>query len=170
MGDYVVYGEVDICRVVKIGVPEIRPGADRPHYFLETQFYKGMIYAPTDTRVPMRPVISREEALSLISGMPAIECEISLSSDRKKLAEHYDALLAPHTCAALARTAKSIYEKYHGGSARGKAPNSTESAYYKKASELLLQELSVAPGEPVERVQRRIEERLSPGEAMRWSL
>lgn len=161
IGDYIIYGDCDVCRITNIGVPQIymKSSPNRPFYFLETQFYKGMIYAPIDTQVPMRPVISREEALQLIEKMPELDGCASPLSDKKKLAEHYDALMAPHTCESLARTAKSIYEKYHAPGAKTRLPNSTEASYYKRASELLLQELSIALNEPVSDVQRRIETR-----------
>lgn len=161
VGDYVVYGDSDICKVTEIGVPELhrKTHTDRQFYFLETQFYRGMIYAPVDTQVSMRPVISREEALKLIDRMPEIQIDVSTLSDKKRLAEHYDALMAPHTSESLARTAKTIYEKYHSAGAKAKLPNSTEAMYYKKANELLLQELSLALEEEISEVQRRIEEK-----------
>lgn len=172
IGDYVVYGDSDICRVTEIGVPEMNKnrGDGRLFYFLETQFYKGMIYAPVDTTVPMRLVIKREEALELIETMPFLTSDICLVSDKKKMIEHYDALMDEHTCRSLARTAKSIFEKYHTSGSRNKLPNSTEAMYYKKASELLFQELSVALNESVSEIQARIEAVCSPNEAMKWTL
>ena len=172
LGDYVVYGDSDVCKVAQIGVPDMKfhKSTGKQYYFLEPQFYKGVIYAPTDTQVAMRPVIGREEALSLIDSMPAIESMPCASGDKKKMAEHYDHLMDAHTCFSLAQTAKSIYLKYHIAGTKAKLPNSTEASYYKKASELLLQELSVALGEPVDAVQKRIEKTVSSDEAMKWSL
>lgn len=172
LGDYVVYGDSDICKVTDIGVPEMKfhQSTGKQYYFLEPKFYKGVIYAPTDTQVSMRPVIGREEALRLIDSMPAIENLPCLSGDKKKMTEHYNHLMEGHSCQALAQTAKSIYLKYHISGVRSKLPNTTEASYYKKASELLLQELSVALGEEIESVQKRIENTVSPGEAMKWSL
>lgn len=172
IGDYVVYGDSDICRIEKIGVPDIRfhQSTGKTYYFLEPLFYKGVIYAPTDTQVVMRPVIERTQALSLLFSLPEIQSIPCASGDKKKMAEHYDQLLSNHSCRSLAQTAKSIYLKYHAQGARMKLPNSTEAAYYKKASELLLQELSVSLGESVADVQRRIEQIVSPDEPMKWSL
>jgi len=172
VGDYVVYGDSDVCRIVNIGVPDMQfhPSAGKSYYFLEPAFYKGVIYAPTDTQVSMRPVIGKEEALTLIFSLPEIESLPCVSGDKKKLNEHYNQLMAPHTCRALAQTAKSIYLKYHLPGSKLKLPNSTEAVIYKKASELLLQELSVSLGEPIGAIQKRIEQIVSPNEAMKWSL
>ena len=172
IGDYVIYGDSDVCQVTQIGVPDMKfhKSTGKTYYFLETKFYRGVIYAPTDTHVAMRPVISREEALKLIESMPSIPCDPCAGSDKKKLIEHYDRLMDGHTCLALAQTAKSIYEKYHASGARIRLPNSTEAGFYKKASELLLQELAVSLQETIEEVQKRIEAVVSPGAAMKWSL
>ena len=171
-GDYVVYGDSDVCQVTKIGVPEMKfhQSTGKLYYFLEPQFYKGVIYAPTDTPVAMRPVIGKEDALRLIDSLPSVESLPCASGDKKKMSEHYDHLMEAHTCRSLAQTAKSIYVKYHVPGAKTKLPNSTEASYYRKANELLLQELSVALGEDVESIQKRIEAVVSQGEAMKWSL
>lgn len=171
-GDYVVYGDSDVCRIAEIGVPEMHRTRqpERQYYFLETQFYKGVIYAPVDTQMPIRPVISRESALELIASIPDIRVEVCTLSDRKRLAEHYDQLMSDHSSLSLLRTVKSIYEKYHAPGVRAKLPNTTEASYYKKAGDLLLQELSVALCEPVEAVQSRIEAVCSPEAPMKWSL
>lgn len=172
IGDYVVYGDSDVCRVVGVGVPEMyrHREASGAFYFLETQFCKGMIYAPVGTRMPIRPVIGREEALRLIEEMPSLKSDICPASDKKKLTDHYETLLGEHTCRSLAVTAKSIYEKYHAAGAKGRLPNLTESAYYKKTSELLFQELSVALGESVDAGQARMAAVCFPGGGMKWTL
>jgi len=172
VGDYVVYGDSDVCQISSIGVPEMKSHQPdgKQYYFLEPKFYKGVIYAPTDTKVSMRPVISRGEALELIASMPCIESLPCASGDKKKMIDHYDHLMKAHTCHSLAQTAKSIYLKYHVSGMKMKLPNTTEASFYKKASELLLQELSVAIGESIADVQRRIERIISPNEPMKWSL
>ena len=172
IGEYIVYGDSDVCRITQIGVPDIKfhQSTGKQYYFLEPVFYEGMIYAPTDTPVSMRPVLAREDALRLIHDMPSIQSEPCASGDKKRMTEHYDHLMDGHSSRALAQTAKSIFLKYHADGVRAKLPNSTEFSYYKKASELLLQELSVALGEPVEAVQRRIERVVSPNLPMKWSL
>lgn len=171
-GDYVVYGGSDVCRVAHIGVPDMKPhrSTGKTYYFLEPVFYKGMIYAPTDTQVPLRAVIRRNEALALIESLPSLTSNACTSGDRKKLADHYERLLADGSCRAMAQTAKSIFLKYHVPGAKIKLPNSTEASYYKKTSELLLQELSVSLDEPIDAVQKRIEAVVSPDAEMRWTL
>lgn len=170
-GDYIVYNGTDVCRIVQIGVPNMRTGrmAQKEFYFLQTQFSSDMIYIPTDTKLPIRPVITRQAALDLISRLPALETAPCAGSDKKRLNEHYSALTERADCESMARTAKTIYLKYHQNG-RSRLPNSTEAMYYKRASDLLLQELSVALGESIEDVQKRIEAVCSPDAPMKWNL
>lgn len=172
VGECIVYGDSDVCQIVKIGVPDMKfhQSTGKQYYFLEPKFYNGVIYAPTDTQVSMRPVISREEALLLIASMPSIESLPCASGDKKRMSEHYDHLMGAHTCQSLAQTAKSIYLKYRVPGSKPKLPNSTEASFYKKANDLLLQELSVALNESIEEVQQRIEQEIAHGEPMKWSL
>jgi len=172
VGDYVVYGDSDVCQIDQIGVPEFKfhQSTGKQYYFLKPVFYKGAIFAPTDTQVSIRPIIGQEDALRLIESMPALSSCACTSGDKKKMIEHYDRLMGDHSCRALAQTAKSIYLKYHSPNAKTKLPNSTEAAYYKRASELLLQELAVSLGETTEAVQTRIEAVVSGNEPMHWSL
>jgi RNA polymerase-interacting CarD/CdnL/TRCF family regulator len=78
-------------------------------------------------------------------------------------------LLASADCESAARVAKTIYLKYRQ-SGRTRLPNSTEAIYYKRASDLLLQELAVALGESIEEIQNRIEKICSPDTPMKWNL
>lgn len=171
IGDYIVYNGSDICRVKNIGRPDTRAARmlKADFYFLETQFPTGMIYIPVTTKIPMRAVITKEEALTLIARLPDLETAPCASSDKKRLSEHYSALTESADCESMARTAKTIYLKYHQGG-RTRLPNSTEAMYYKRASDLLLQELSVSLGESIEDVQKRIEAVCSPDAAMKWNL
>ena len=75
-GDLVVYGSTGVCRVEGITQPGTS-GADRDRqfYLLKPLQQDGVIYTPVDNaKVPMRPVISREEAEArLRSQFPALE-------------------------------------------------------------------------------------------------
>ena len=73
-GELVVYGSTGVCRVEGFGGLD-QPGEDRGkrYYLLKPLWQDGMIYAPVDSeKVPMRPVMSREEAEALIGRMPEI--------------------------------------------------------------------------------------------------
>ena len=67
VGDLVVYGSIGVCRVEAVGASPLPSTATARDYYTLTPLYKdGHIYAPVDTAMFMRPVISRTKAISLI--------------------------------------------------------------------------------------------------------
>ena len=82
IGDHIVYGGEGVCAVKAIGALPV-PGmdSDRLYYTLEPLYHGGVIYAPLDTPVPMRPVLSRDEAEGLISSIPAMRSQYARQAD-----------------------------------------------------------------------------------------
>lgn len=157
VGDYIAYNEEGVCRVEDIGALSI-PSADpdKLYYFLRTVTGDGRIFVPTDTPLPMRPVLSREEALALIRRMPGISVEISRFSNKRMLEEHYRELMKPHTPEALVRIIKSAHEKRWQVGGKPKSLNATDEYYRKRAEAMLYPELAMALGIPVDRVEQFI--------------
>ena len=71
IGDLIVYAGEGVCRVEGIGVPPMTGvNKQRQYYTLKPLYREGMVYAPVDTGVFMRPVISRDDADALIDRIP----------------------------------------------------------------------------------------------------
>lgn len=160
IGDYVAYADDGVCRITGVGRLSIHSSyaARQSYYTLKPLFYQGTIYAPVDGSAPIRPVIGREAARQLLRRLPDLPGVPSYASDKKQLTDHYRKLLEPGTCEAFAQTAKGIYEKYHAPGKQRKLPNAVEMQYFKRATELLVQELSVALDEPMDSIQAQIEQ------------
>ena len=77
IGQLIVYGNEGVCRVEEIGTPKIS-GVDkhRDYYTLAPIYREGKVFTPVDSKVFMRPVISREEALALIDRIPEMTAEV----------------------------------------------------------------------------------------------
>ena len=60
IGQLIVYGNEGVCRVEEIGTPKIS-GVDkhRDYYTLAPIYREGKVFTPVDSKVFMRPVISR---------------------------------------------------------------------------------------------------------------
>lgn len=156
IGDHVVYNEDGVCCVENIGVLKIATASrDQQYYTLRPVFGDGRIYVPVDTALPLRPVMTREEAMALIYHMPEIEAEVCRLNSKRVLEEHYRNMMKSHTPEALVCTLKSIYAKRHGGE-KVRALSNTDEYYRKRAEALLHQELSVALEIPVEEVEKYI--------------
>ena len=108
----------------------------------------------------MRPVISREEAESLISMIPSIQAEAFLSRDIQELTAHYSKALHSHDCADLIELVMSIYAKKQYREQQNQKFGTVDENYMRKAEELLYGEFAVALGLAKDQVAPYIESRV----------
>ena len=162
-GDMIVYGNEGVCRVVSVGIPEISGvQKDRQYYTLEPQYCDGLIFAPVDTPVHTRPVMTREEAEMLIDSMPEIETEqMNEHQNVRLLSEHYRELIRSCDRQDVARIIKEVRAKRIASQTRGGKISQVDERYMKRAEDLLYGELSISLGIPrdevCEYITRRIE-------------
>lgn len=71
-----------------------------------------MIYVPVAEQTGLRPLIGGDEARRLLGALGELAAPVSHARDRRALEQHYQELMRPGTCAALARTLKSLYAKH----------------------------------------------------------
>lgn len=154
-GSLMIYDTTGVCKVEDIGVPEGLPVAQkgRNYYKLAPVFGSGTIYIPVDTKVFMRPVISRQEAERLIRKIPEIRENFCESKNQKVLEDHYKESLMTHDCEDLVQLIKTVYVKKKNLERVGKKTGKTDTQYMKRAKALLHEELSIALGIPVDEVE-----------------
>lgn len=147
IGDLIVYGGEGVCRVEEIGVPKIAGvNKQRQYYTLSPLYREGKIFTPVDAKVFMRPVITREAALALIRGIPAMETVIYENSNLRFLNEYYQQRLQNYSCEGLLQLIRNTYAKRVALSERGKKMGLVDERYMKRAEEMLHGELAVALG------------------------
>ena len=152
IGDLIVYNSGGVCRVADIGPLEgiFAADEDRPYYTLHPLFDNGVIRVPVDSKVFMRPVISKEEADALIEQIPAMRADTGCSSNSPQLlSEHYRTFFASHRCEDLLTLIKTVYTKSQRAGSRGKGMGRTDQHYMQRARDLVEQEFSVALGIPL---------------------
>lgn len=154
-----VYDTAGVCRVEDIGIPEGQPAAQKgkEYYRLTPVFGSGTIYIPVDTKVFMRPVISRQEAERLIHRIPEIRENLCESRNQKVLENHYKEFLFTYECEDLVQLIKTIYMKKKNMERIGKKAGKTDIQYMRRAMALLHEELSIALEIPVDEVGNYIE-------------
>ena len=130
--------------------------SDRLYYTLEPLYHGGVIYAPLDTPVPMRPVLSRDEAEGLISGIPAMRSQYARQADSKLAAAEYKACLATYDPTNLLHLIRKIYIKNKEAITAGKGYGQIDDRFLKRAKELLYGELAVSLGIAREQVESAI--------------
>lgn len=154
VGDLIIYGGEGVCRVEQVGAPKLSAlDKERTYYTLKPLYHSGTIYAPTDVNIRMRPVISREDALSLIHGIPDMATEFEKYDDAKQAAIEYKAALQTYDCINLLQLIRLIYYKNVDAMAQKKGLGQTDDKYIKRAKELLYGELAVALNIPVSEVE-----------------
>lgn len=159
--DYVVYSAEGVCRVKEIQKMAI-PGVEgkRLYYVLEPVNRQGTVYTPVDTKVFMRPVISEEQARSLIEAMPGMRADKDAPTNSSQLRDFYQKHLHNYHCENLVRVIKIAYEKIQEAESKRKKGGETDRHFLRKAEELLYDEFSVAMDLPVEEVKEYIMEQI----------
>lgn len=157
-GSLLVYDTTGVCRVEAVGRPEGIPvsNQEREYYTLTPVFGSGKIYIPVDTKVFMRPVISREEAELLIRKIPQIQEENCEIKNQKILEDQYKEALRAHQCEKLVELIKTAYTRKRYCERNGKRAGKTDLQYLKIAKTLLHQELSVALELPMDQVEEYV--------------
>ncbi len=162
VGDLILYGGTGVCRVAEI-VPKQtrRTEPERLYYVLTPLYQSGSISVPVDNdKVFTRPVISREEAISLIDQIPQLEAEAYHNSNLQQLESHYKQVMESHDCLDLLRLALSTYRKKVERERAKLKFGAVDRRYQERAENLLYGELAVALDWTRERVSAFVQERL----------
>lgn len=159
VGDYIVYGNNGVCLVEKVGSLESAIASkDKVYYTLSPCYTKGStIFIPADnTKVRMRPVMTKQECLDLIGEMKEME-DLWIKDEKSREAEYKQALQSGEA-AELVKVIKTIYKRKESRIAEGKKITSTDEKYCHMAEERLYGELAVAFGMKKEEMPEFIED------------
>lgn len=159
IGDLVVYGNNGVCRVDDVTK---RPflGEMRDYYVLKPLYDDCIVYTPFDTKVFMRPVITKKRAEELIDEIPQMNAEAYHNPSAQQLAEHYETAINSHKCGDIIELIMSIYLKKKGAAEAGKKFGIIDERFMKQAEEMLYGEFAVALGIEKNDVQAYISKRI----------
>jgi len=164
-GELVVYGSTGVCRVEEI-VRLDQPGVSRGknYYLLKPLWQDGVIYAPVDSeKVPMRPVMSREEAEDLIDQMPGIQAAVCHGNTAQALAQQYQTAVRDGGHQALIELMKAIHHKRGQAELKNRRLGLIDERYMKQAERMLYGELATALGIGFDEVEPYIASRIDSG-------
>lgn len=163
-GELVVYGATGVCRVESIRQSEPHSALQgKTCYLLKPLYQDGVIYTPVENKkVPIRPVMTREDADALISLIPTMQAEACRAPTIQALTQHYQAVIRSGDRRYLIRLMMSIYAKQKQAEAQKRRLGMVDERYMKQAERLLYGELAAALEIPFDQVQpyivRRVEE------------
>lgn len=148
VGELIVYGSTGVCRVAATGSLDKKQGGekDRIYYTLKPVYRNETIYAPVDSKVFMRPLISAQEVNELIDMIPKLDAEMYHSKRTQELSDHYQSSLNTHECSDLIEMVMSIYAKREFVEQQKRKFGQIDERFMKKAEELLYGEFAAALG------------------------
>jgi CarD family transcriptional regulator len=162
IGDLVVYGVSGVCRIEDI---TLKPEESGGLYYVIKSLYQDLtITTPVDTKVTMRPVISREEAEQLIDDISVVNAKTFNSRELKELETHYRQYVLRNSVPDLIELTTSIYAKRRDARNAKKTLGVVDAKYKKIAEGLLYGELATALNIAKTEVQNYIAERLKENE------
>lgn len=162
VGEFIVYGNEGVCEVEDISKLNI-PGINKKqsYYILKPMHENGKVFAPIDTNVFMRPIITYEEIHEIIEKIPFIkevECD---NKNTRLLQEYYKNLLNTHECIDLLTVIANINDKKANSIKNGKKLGQIDEKFMKIAKNLLEDEFSLVLGIPKEEVEQYIQDRIN---------
>ena len=151
VGEMIIYGGEGVCKVEAIGTLAMAGvRRDRQYYTLAPLYRPGRIYAPVDTTVFMRPILSKQEAEELVRAIPDIEAASCTHRNPRILGEYYQEMMRTRSCDSMVRIIKMAHHKGQARRARGVKPGQVDERYLKRAEDMLYGELAVSLGIPRE--------------------
>ena len=157
VGDMIIYGENGVCTVEKVAPLEMSGASrDKLYYSLCPLVGSGTFFAPVESAVFMRPIMSREEAEAFIATIPAIEPAICNDNRFNHVDAFYKELFKQHSCEALVSVIKGLHERM----SERKTKSSRAESTMKRAKDILYGELSAALEIELSRVEAYIESRV----------
>ena len=157
VGDMIIYGENGVCTVEKVAPLDMSGASrDKLYYSLCPLVGSGTFFAPVESGVFMRPIMSRAEAEAFIDTIPTIEPAICNDTRFNHVDAFYKELFKQHTCEALVAVIKGLHERM----SERKTKSSRAETTMKRARDILYGELSASLEIELSQVDAYIESRV----------
>jgi CarD family transcriptional regulator len=160
-GEFIVYGRNGVCLVEDIKPMSMDAAEpERLYYVLHpVNTHGSTIFTPVDnTKVLMRKLLSKEEAVSLIDQIP--EIDVLKIPNEKTCEEQYKAAMQTGKCSDMVKLLKTIYQKNQKRLAAGKRITSVDEKYFHMVQDNLYTELSILIDVPKDKVEEYITAKL----------
>ena len=159
IGDLVVYGSMGVCRIDGFSQPDSRD--KKQFYCLAPLYQSGVVYTPVEPgKIPLRPVMSREDAAALLARIPHIAAEVFKERTLQLLAQRYQTILQSGDSFQLLTLILSVREKRRQAELLNRRLGMVDERFCRQAERLLFGELAVALSIPMEEVPALIPDRL----------
>ena len=147
VNDRVIYGTHGVCVITAIGRLSMSDVNRKRQYYTLCPLYQkdAVIYVPVDNvRIPMRPVLTKEETDHLMEEIPQMET-IRISNERERESQYKEAVQSGD-CHCLVRIIKTLYRRRQLREEDGKKAAAVDERYFHQAEDLLYGELACVLG------------------------
>lgn len=162
IGEVIFYGKQGVCEIVGFEERKLN-GKKQLYYILRLVYNQGTtIYCPADseiTTVKFRPILSKEEILTLIHEMP--DNDSTWIENEKVRNETYLEALTEGNHSLIVQAIKSLYKQGELKKSQGKKLLRQDEYMLQEAQRLLYEEFSFTLEIPVDKVESFIEKELS---------
>lgn len=157
IGQYIVKANTGVCRVTEIISYSLSEEEEKKDYYRLDLCggKKGTVLVPLGSeKSNMRPVMTKEEAECLLSGIPEIAM-MKITSERQREQEYKEAIKAndPNLLVAIL---KELYQRNRIRESEGKKVTALDDRYVKMAEAALFEEISVVLAKDGEELRRLI--------------
>ncbi|MEI3143090.1 MAG: CarD family transcriptional regulator [Oscillospiraceae bacterium] len=136
-GQLVIYGGEGVCRIAAVG-PSSLSGTDKTklYYTLTPLTRSGTVLTPVDTKVLMRPILSRQEAEDFIAQLPQLPPEEPESRSMRLLKEFYQQIVTSYDCRRMAGLIRSAVRRRKHALRTGRKVSQMDERYLRRAETL----------------------------------
>ena len=137
-GQLVIYGGEGVCRIAAVG-PSSLSGTDKTklYYTLTPLTRSGTVLTPVDTKVLMRPILSRQEAEDFIAQLPQLPPEEPESRSMRLLKEFYQQIVTSYDCRRMAGLIRSAVRRRKHALRTGRKVSQMDERYLRRAENAL---------------------------------
>lgn len=160
--DLVLYRTEGVYRVEDVCVPDCSGTTDRLYYVMHSLSTNTTAYTPVDADVNMRKICSKPEALAALNELQTMETMDLSTLSHKHLKDYYVNAIKDQEFKNLLGIYKSIMTKKDSMDDTNKKLCQTDTAYLRKISILLLEEISLCFGISEDEAQLMLDKSLAP--------
>jgi CarD family transcriptional regulator len=161
VGERIIYGSNGVCVIDEIKMIEVpHTGEEKAYYIIKPIYQECKISVPTDTKMFMRPIISAEEARTLVENIPNVDAQPYYNTALRQLQDYYEKKISSHSCEDLIELTVSLHRKKIQVLQQKRKFGAIDERYMKRAEELLFGELSVVLDMPKAEVREMISKQM----------
>ncbi|MEG0856637.1 MAG: CarD family transcriptional regulator [Terrisporobacter sp.] len=157
INDYIIYGSMSVCKVIDIIEEDNKYNNYKDYYVLQPLYSdkSAIIKVPVENvSVFMRPILSKDDVMSLIHNMNKIE-NLWIDNDKQRSNE-FKSIIKNNISGELAQLIQSIYQTKEEKTSAGKKISKYDEEIMKSAEKLLEEEFATVLNINVEDVQNFI--------------